>query len=108
MLPASRTHSPLHRRNPQINFLIVTNQRYVLKDSDLVEVYNPELDATIVIDQTRRRFNEYQSLPDVTLQRFQYTRPTKREANQSPYFILLKSDLLRDVRSDEVMVSVTV
>jgi len=27
----------------------VTNHRYVLKDSDLVEVYNPKLDATIVI-----------------------------------------------------------
>ena len=49
MLPASRTHPRLHRRNLQINFLIVTNHRYVLKDSDLFEVYNPELDATIVI-----------------------------------------------------------
>jgi len=48
MLPASRTHPRLHRRNRQINFLIVTNHRYVLKDSDLFEVYNPELDATIV------------------------------------------------------------
>ncbi len=66
MLPTSRTYPRLHRRNPQINFLIVTNHRYVLKDSDLFEVYNPELDATIVIDQTRRRFSEYQSLPDVT------------------------------------------
>jgi hypothetical protein len=28
-------HPRLHRRNPQINFLIVTNHRYVLKDSDL-------------------------------------------------------------------------
>lgn len=35
MLPTSRTHPRLHRRNPQINFLIVTNHRYVLKDSDL-------------------------------------------------------------------------
>ena len=36
MLPTSRTHPRLHRRNPQINFLIVTNQSvYVLKDSDL-------------------------------------------------------------------------
>src|SRR4029453_10375807 len=36
MLPTSRTHPRLHRRNPQINFLIVTNHRYVLKDSDLL------------------------------------------------------------------------
>src|SRR5438874_6072811 len=35
MLPTSRTHPRLHGRNPQINFLIVTNHRYVLKDSDL-------------------------------------------------------------------------
>src|SRR6266513_2910520 len=35
MLPTSRTHPRLHRRNPQINFLIVTNHGYVLKDSDL-------------------------------------------------------------------------
>ena len=35
MLPTLRTHPRLHRRNPQINFLIVTNHRYVLKDSDL-------------------------------------------------------------------------
>ena len=48
MLPTLRTHPRLHRRNPQINFLIVTNHRYILKDSDLFEVYNPELDATNV------------------------------------------------------------
>ena len=35
MLPTSRTHPRLHGRNPQINFLIVTNHRCVLKDSDL-------------------------------------------------------------------------
>jgi hypothetical protein len=55
MRPTSRTHPRLHRRNPQINFLIVTNHRYVLKDSDLFEIYNPQLDATIVGANERGR-----------------------------------------------------
>ncbi len=38
MLPASGTHPRLHRRNPRINFLIVTNHRCVLKDSDFSSV----------------------------------------------------------------------
>src|SRR6266511_4534495 len=38
MLPTSRTHPRLHRRNPRINFLIVTNHRCILKDSDFSSV----------------------------------------------------------------------